>query len=78
MKVYTKNCSAGSVHKGIRHAVLKDFNVAIAPEKIIKSFSEIITPALQMMYICEKESQKLAELRDWLLPMLMNGQVKVS
>ena len=25
-----------------------------------------------------KENQKLTELRDWLLPMLMNGQVKVS
>ena len=24
------------------------------------------------------ENQKLTELRDWLLPMLMNGQVKVS
>jgi type I restriction enzyme S subunit len=23
------------------------------------------------------ENQKLTELRDWLLPMLMNGQVKV-
>ena len=25
-----------------------------------------------------KENQKLTELRDWLLPMLMNGQVKVN
>jgi len=25
-----------------------------------------------------KENQKLAELRDWLLPMLMNGQVTVG
>jgi type I restriction enzyme S subunit len=24
------------------------------------------------------ENQKLTELRDWLLPMLMNGQVKVN
>ncbi len=24
------------------------------------------------------ENQKLSELRDWLLPMLMNGQVKVG
>lgn len=24
------------------------------------------------------ENQKLSELRDWLLPMLMNGQVKVN
>ena len=26
----------------------------------------------------EIENQKLTELRDWLLPMLMNGQVKVK
>ena len=26
----------------------------------------------------EIENQKLTELRDWLLPMLMNGQVKVN
>jgi type I restriction enzyme S subunit len=25
-----------------------------------------------------KENQKLVDLRDWLLPMLMNGQVKVN
>jgi type I restriction enzyme S subunit len=26
----------------------------------------------------ELENQKLAELRDWLLPMLINGQVRVG
>ena len=26
----------------------------------------------------KQENQKLAELRDWLLPMLMNGQVRVK
>jgi type I restriction enzyme S subunit len=25
-----------------------------------------------------KENQKLSELRDWILPMLMNGQVSVK
>jgi hypothetical protein len=29
------------------------------------------------MAILEVESQHLSSLRDWLLPMLMNGQVKV-
>jgi type I restriction enzyme, S subunit len=28
--------------------------------------------------INQEENQKLAELRDWLLPMLMNGQVTVG
>ena len=25
-----------------------------------------------------EENQKLTELRDWLLPMLMNGQIKIK
>tara|TARA_B100000949_G_C14273363_1_gene448421 strand:- start:1564 stop:1716 length:153 start_codon:yes stop_codon:yes gene_type:complete len=28
--------------------------------------------------LIQKENQKLAAVRDWLLPMLMNGQVKVG
>lgn len=30
------------------------------------------------MNVIIKENQKLVELCDWLLPMLMNGQVKVG
>lgn len=30
------------------------------------------------MIHCKNESQELAKLRDWLLPMLMNGQVTVQ
>ncbi len=78
MKVYTTNSSAGSVHKGIRHAVLKDFNVTLAPKDIIDDFTEIINPILKKMYQNDQQSQKLAQLRDWLLPMLMNGQVKIQ
>jgi hypothetical protein len=33
---------------------------------------------LKRIKIIEKENQKLAALRDWLLPMLINGQVKVG
>ncbi len=42
------------------------------------SFGEMYERMLSRMAICETENQKLAELRDWLLPMLMNGQVKVK
>lgn len=77
MKVYTTNSSAGSVHKGIRHGVLKDFNVTIPPKELIDDFSERISPILEKIHQNDQQSQILANLRDWLLPMLMNGQVKI-
>lgn len=78
MKAFTKNASAGSIHKGIRIGVLKTFKFAFGGEEIIRKFSEIVAPQLAYMHKIEKENQELIQLRDWLLPMLMNGQVKVE
>jgi type I restriction enzyme S subunit len=51
----------------------------IKPEKcILKQFYSFINPAFEKQNKLELENQKLSELRDWLLPMLMNGQVKVN
>mgnify|MGYP001468225920 CR=1 FL=1 len=78
MKVYTRQSSAGSIHKGIRHEVLKDFKLSYGGMPIILSFTTILKPLLERQHILDAETQKLTELRDWLLPMLMNGQVRVS
>ncbi|WP_316933006.1 restriction endonuclease subunit S [Arenibacter algicola] len=78
IKAYTKNVSAGSIHKGVRHGTLKDCKF-ILPNKItIDSFSNKMNPILDKLELIQKENQKLSELRDWLLPMLMNGQVTIS
>ena len=45
-------------------------------EKI--ELEKIISPLFKQKIINEIENQQLSNLRDWLLPMLMNGQVKVS
>lgn len=51
----------------------------IKPEKgILKQYHSIINPAFEKQNKLELENIKLTELRDWLLPMLMNGQVKVN
>jgi len=47
-------------------------------EKIYLEYQSKIKSSYDKMVINKKENQKLAELRDWLLPMLMNGQVKVN
>lgn len=78
MKAYTNNVSAGSIHKGVRHTDLKSFKFAYSGNTIIKNFNKIVNPILKKMYINEQQNQELAKFRDWLLPMLMNGQVKVK
>ncbi len=78
MKLFTKNSSTGSIHKGIRHSVLKTFKLAYYNIELIKIFTDNIYPILKRINIIDKENNQLTSLRDWLLPMLMNGQVRVE
>lgn len=56
---------------------VKDY-FAIPPDNILNEFSKIVTPIFNQIINNKKENKKLVELRDWLLPMLMNGQIKVN
>mgnify|MGYP000208492941 CR=1 FL=1 len=47
-------------------------------QKMFDEFNRKVNPIHKLMYKNVTESQKLVEIRDWLLPMLMNGQVMVS
>ncbi len=57
---------------------LKQSAIVIPPIALIKKLDEIIVPMFEQHISCEKQNQHLTELRDWLLPMLMNGQVRVG
>ena len=51
----------------------------IKPEKnIVEKYEKIMNSFFQKLNDVEKENQQLSSLRDWLLPMLMNGQVTVQ
>ena len=52
--------------------------VACPPMDLVKAFTEIVNPMRTMMSSLAKQNQELTTLRDWLLPMLMNGQVRVG
>ncbi|RAY65415.1 restriction endonuclease subunit S, partial [Enterobacter hormaechei] len=69
---------SGSLHKGIRHGVLKNYILAYSGNKTIIEFSNKIKPILKRIYCLDQENQSLTKLRDWLLPLLMNGQVRVK
>lgn len=78
IKKYTNYVSAGSIHKGVRHSTLKECKFVLPSKGIVDDFTTLIRPMLEKDDNIQKENQKLVKLRDWLLPMLMNGQVKVK
>jgi len=70
--------ATGSIIVGITKDDLIKSKCLIPTEELIDSFHELVKPQFDKIRINIKENQKLTELRDWLLPMLMNGQVKVN
>jgi type I restriction enzyme S subunit len=57
---------------------LKQSRIVIPPKELTIELEKKIAPIFSKKVNNEIENQKLTELRDWLLPMLMNGQVKVK
>ena len=55
-----------------------NYIVLPADSALIKKFEEKVNPILDKMGELTLESQQLIQLRDFLLPMLMNGQIKIG
>jgi type I restriction enzyme S subunit len=72
------NMTGTSGRKRIEAPILKTFPLSIPPIALLSIFEDICEPIFQKMTANEKENQELIQLRDWLLPMLMNGQVTVN
>lgn len=66
---------------GIKNLLFESFVssylVPSAPISLMEKFYELMTPIESKKQLYLLENQQLTTLRDWLLPMLMNGQVKI-
>ncbi len=56
---------------------LNQSRIVLPPKPIIEAFTERIAPIHAKIGQCRKENLEFVKLRDWLLPMLMNGQATV-
>jgi type I restriction enzyme S subunit len=67
---------------GIKNFLFESFvsnhQDVIPDSKIMEQFYDKAKPIHAQIQTNLKQNQKLTELRDWLLPMLMNGQVTVG
>jgi type I restriction enzyme S subunit len=69
---------SGSIQLKINQENLKSVKVCVPNDNALKKFASFAIPVRKQLINAIEENQKLTELRDWLLPMLMNGQVRVN
>lgn len=69
--------TGGSILQNVSQDTLKSLNVVIPPEDILSQFNERVSSFIDLIQEKVNENNELIKLRDWLLPMLMNGQATV-
>ncbi|MBU2901555.1 restriction endonuclease subunit S [Maribacter dokdonensis] len=77
-QIFDRKNASGTTFGAITKNELFGLKVCIPKKEILEKFKEKVDPFHDKIVNNSKENQKLAALRDWLLPMLMNGQVTVG
>jgi type I restriction enzyme S subunit len=75
---YIKSKASGSIFKALVTNDFKFTPMTIPPTELIVQFTKLAKPTFEKLLLNKVENNQLIELRDWLLPMLMNGQVTVK
>ena len=75
---FDKFNNGGTTFGAITRDDLFNLRVVIPDEAVIKLFEERVKPIDREIANNEKQNKELVELRDYLLPLLMNGQVMFS
>ncbi len=71
--------ASGSVFNSIVSNDIEYTNLALPSDTtLMEKYAAIVEPIFEKIESTTKENKKLSSLRDWLLPMLMNGQVTVG
>ncbi len=70
--------NSGSVQQQLTVPQVTELSVLKPDDHLLQKFHEITFPIYTKINLNKNQNQELAQLRDWLLPMLMNGQVTVG
>lgn len=72
------NTDSGAFFSSLNVKGIKQLYIVRPPADIETKFEKLVYNLRRKRELNQKENQQLSSLRDWLLPMLMNGQVKVG
>lgn len=68
----------GTGLKHLQKPLLKDRPIYVPKKMELEAFNRQVMPMFDIISENTRENQQLTSLRDWLLPMLMNGQATIS
>lgn len=68
----------GTGLKHLQKPLLKDRAIYVPEKMELEAFNRQVMPMFDIISENTRENQQLTSLRDWLLPMLMNGQATIS
>jgi type I restriction enzyme, S subunit len=77
-QIFERRNTDGTTFGAITKDDLFSLKVLRPSKTVLEKFNDITKPMFDQQNVMADENQKLSELRDWLLPMLMNGQVKIK
>lgn len=75
---YIKWYASGTIVLHLNLDGMNWYKAEIPPKYLLDKFDDFYKPIAKRINETKKQNQELASLRDWLLPMLMNGQVSVT
>jgi len=71
--------SSKSSYPSIAPDDILNLNIAFPTDgALLERIAALLNPCFDQIDVVQRENQQLAQLRDWLLPLLMNGQVTVA
>lgn len=68
----------GSVFTNLKTDILKNYPTYLPTEDVLKKFDGLVQPIFSMILSKTRETKRLSEIRDTLLPKLMSGELDVS
>lgn len=72
------NLSNGSVFNNLKTDILKGYPTILPDKETLRRFDDIVMPIFLQIRNLTRESHKLADMRDALLPKLMSGELVIS
>lgn len=70
--------TGGSILQNVSQDTLSSLPVPIPPKTLLNEFNQTVLQTFELIHTNTNETSQLINLRDWLLPMLMNGQATIS
>ena len=73
----TNTQAAGTILKNVSQDTLKDIYLFEPPAYVLQTFNSEISTIFNLQLKTKNENEELTKLRDYLVPLLMNGQIEV-